>query len=195
MDRRLPPSVTEENVPVTVKWFNSSKGFGFVTAEEGGNRDVFIHASVLTEHGYNELPDGTSLVVDLMETQRGMQVAAVHSVDTSTAQPSSGRSGGPGGGGYDRGPRDRGGFDRGDRGPRREFNDGPLSDPIDGTVKFFDPGKGYGFIVMDDGSRDVFVASRALERAGLQSLEPEQRVRVQTRMGQKGPMAESVEVI
>jgi CspA family cold shock protein len=48
---------------------------------------------------------------------------------------------------------------------------------------------------MDDGSRDVFISARTLERNGLMSVEPEQRVRVTTRMGQKGPMAESVELI
>ncbi|MDJ0685701.1 MAG: cold shock domain-containing protein [Alphaproteobacteria bacterium] len=180
MDRRLPPAVTEENVPVTVKWFNSSKGFGFVVSPDGG-KDIFIHASVLTEHGYNELPDGATLDVDLMETNRGIQVAKVHAVDASTA--TQGRPG-PSGGGFERRPR------------RNEYeNDEPAGPPIDGVVKFYDEGKGYGFIVMDDGSRDVFVSARTVERAGIHTLAPEQRVRVQAKMGPKGPMADRIELI
>ncbi len=183
MDRRLPPAVTDESVSVTVKWFNVSKGFGFVLPE-GGTTDVFIHASVLTETGNTNLPEGTTLVVDLMETNRGKQVAKVHSVDLSTAQQ----------------PSSRGGFggDRGSRPPRPDYNDfddAPVGPPIDGTVKFFDAGKGYGFVVMDDGSRDVFLSMRTLERCGVPPLEPEQRVRLTTKAGQKGPMAESVELL
>ena len=47
----------------------------------------------------------------------------------------------------------------------------------------------------DDGGKDVFVSLRTLERSGINGLQPEQRVRVETRMGQKGPMAESIELI
>jgi CspA family cold shock protein len=183
MDRRLPPAVSDENVTATVKWFNATKGFGFIIPESGG-RDIFIHASVIAETGNSELPEGATLVVDVMETARGKQVAKIHSVDMSSAQAPVSR-----GGGYAPSePRDRGGSDMDDR-------DAPVGPPIDGTIKFFDSGKGYGFIVMDDGSRDVFISARTLERNGLMSVEPEQRVRVTTRMGQKGPMAESVELI
>jgi CspA family cold shock protein len=45
-----------------------------------------------------------------------------------------------------------------------------------GTVKWFDFRKGYGFIEPSDGSRDLFLHIRAVERAGIESLEPGQRV-------------------
>lgn len=86
------------------------------------------------------------------------------------------RSGG-GGGGY-------GGGDRG----------GPPATSVQGTVKFFDAAKGYGFITPDDGGKDVFVSARTLGRVGLTTLENNQRVKMLVRMGQKGPMADSVEL-
>jgi CspA family cold shock protein len=66
---------------------------------------------------------------------------------------------------------------------------------LDGTVKFYNAEKGFGFIVPDDGSKDVFVSARTLTRAGIGALQPEQRVRVATRMGDKGPMAHRVELL
>lgn len=71
----------------------------------------------------------------------------------------------------------------------------PAGAVVEGTVKFFNPEKGFGFVTPDDGGKDVFVSARTLERIGMAGLEPEQRVRLTTRMGQKGPMAEHVEVI
>ncbi|HKY95653.1 MAG TPA: cold-shock protein, partial [Kiloniellales bacterium] len=93
-----------------------------------------------------------------------------------------------GGGGYDRGPRGGGGFAGGDRG-------GPPATSVQGTVKFFDAAKGYGFITPDDGGKDVFVSARTLGRVGLTTLENNQRVKMLVRMGQKGPMADSVELL
>ncbi len=66
---------------------------------------------------------------------------------------------------------------------------------MEGTVKFYNHEKGFGFVVPDGGSKDVFVSARVLARAGIQGLDPEQRVRMMTRMGHKGPMADSIEII
>jgi CspA family cold shock protein len=62
-------------------------------------------------------------------------------------------------------------------------------------VKFFDAAKGYGFITPDDGGKDVFVSARTLGRVGLTTLENNQRVKMLVRQGQKGPMADQVELI
>jgi CspA family cold shock protein len=66
---------------------------------------------------------------------------------------------------------------------------------VEGTVKFYDPVRGYGFAVPDGGGRDVFISSRSLERSGVTTLASEQRVRMSTSVGKKGPMANSVELL
>jgi CspA family cold shock protein len=66
---------------------------------------------------------------------------------------------------------------------------------MEGTVKFYSAEKGFGFIIPDDGSKDVFISARVLERAGLQTLGPDQRVRVVARVGQKGPTADRIEIL
>ena len=57
---------------------------------------------------------------------------------------------------------------------------------IKGTVKWFNPGKGYGFITPDDGSKDAFVHITAVQNAGLDSLNEGQRVQYELKTGQNG---------
>jgi CspA family cold shock protein len=61
-----------------------------------------------------------------------------------------------------------------------------------GTVKWFNAEKGYGFITVDDGGADVFVHFSAIQSSGYKSLEENQRVEFEIGKGQKGPQAESV---
>ncbi|GII21443.1 cold-shock protein [Planosporangium mesophilum] len=61
-----------------------------------------------------------------------------------------------------------------------------------GTVKWFNADKGFGFISPDEGGPDVFVHFSAIESGGYRSLEENQRVEFQVTQGQKGPQAEQV---
>jgi CspA family cold shock protein len=178
-------------VTATVKWFNPSKGFGFVQAGPNGP-DVFVHASVMTRAGLTNLPNGATLVCDISEGDRGLQVSAIHSMDASTAEPE-GFSERPRGGGFRDGPPRRSGG--GDRHDRFDRDGGGEEHELTGTVKFYDANKGYGFVVPDGGERDVFVPGRVLPKTGLQRLEPNQRVRLRYREGDKGPLATWVESI
>jgi CspA family cold shock protein len=114
------------------------------------------------------------MVCDLGPGQRGPQVVTVHTVDMATAAP------------------------RRPAAPRDAVSSAPRGEPgptVEGRVKFFSADKGFGFIAVDDGGKDVFVHIRALEKSGLRTLEPDQRVRLTVTMGQKGPQAETVAVI
>lgn len=64
-----------------------------------------------------------------------------------------------------------------------------------GTVKWFNAEKGYGFIAQDDGGADVFVHYSAIESDGYRSLEEAQRVEFEITQGPKGPQAESVRAL
>ncbi len=65
-----------------------------------------------------------------------------------------------------------------------------------GTVKWFNPAKGYGFIEPEDGSKDAFVHISAVERAGLRSLTEGQKVSYELQTGQNGKSsAENLSVV
>ena len=59
----------------TVKWFNSEKGFGFITGEDG--KDVFVHFSAIQSDGYKTLEEGQKVEFDVVESERGLQAANV----------------------------------------------------------------------------------------------------------------------
>lgn len=58
-----------------VKWFNSTKGFGFITTEEG--KDVFVHFSAIKMDGYKSLEENEEVEFDVVDGQKGPQAANV----------------------------------------------------------------------------------------------------------------------
>jgi len=59
----------------TVKWFNSEKGFGFLSVE--GEEDVFVHFSAITGEGYKSLEEGQKVQFDVVDGARGPQASNV----------------------------------------------------------------------------------------------------------------------
>jgi len=59
----------------TVKWFNSDKGFGFITAENGN--DVFVHFSAIQGEGFKTLDEGQKVEFEVVDGNRGPQAANV----------------------------------------------------------------------------------------------------------------------
>jgi cold shock protein len=67
----------------TVKWWNDSKGFGFLTRETGP--DVFVHYTALDVIGFKTLPEGAAVEFEVLETERGPQAACVKVLKRQTA--------------------------------------------------------------------------------------------------------------
>jgi CspA family cold shock protein len=72
------------HVRATVKWYNPTKGFGFVTPNDG-SVDVFLHVSVVEQAGLQSLDEGAILVCDLADGQQGAQVSTIHNMETGSA--------------------------------------------------------------------------------------------------------------
>jgi CspA family cold shock protein len=66
---------------------------------------------------------------------------------------------------------------------------------MQGTVKWFNSEKGYGFIQPDDGSADVFVHYSEIQTNGYKTLDENQRVEYEVGQGQKGPQAQTVRTV
>ncbi len=60
----------------TVKWFNATKGFGFI-APEGGGKDVFVHRSAIEGSGYTELSEGQNIEFQSQQAPKGPQATRV----------------------------------------------------------------------------------------------------------------------
>jgi cold shock protein len=162
-----------------IKWFNRSKGFGFIIPNDGSG-DVFLPLSALERAGHSEAPDGASVVFEWMQGPKGRAVAQVLELDLSTAAPRAPREnrfrGGRGGGdGYD--------------------EPAGSTESLDGVVKWYDPARGFGFILPNDGSKDIFVHVTALRRSGIEMLEPGQPVRMMVAQARRGREASSLQLI
>jgi cold shock protein len=151
-----------------VKWFNPSKRYGFVELLDGSG-DAFMHATVLRRMGVEDLQPGETLELRLAPGQRGPQVTEIISIDSSTAVPASGRA-------------------------SFAVSAAEASVEETGIVKWYSSVKGFGFIVRDQGGKDIFVHASVLQRAGLINLSEGQRVVVGVVEGRKGPEATSIQL-
>ena len=64
-----------QRVPGTVKWFNDSKGFGFIQQESGA--DVFVHHTAIQSEGFKSLKEGQKVTMEVTQGQKGPQAANV----------------------------------------------------------------------------------------------------------------------
>jgi CspA family cold shock protein len=170
----------EPAVDAIVKWFKSDKGFGFVELANGTG-DAFLHIGAVQAAGYETLPPGAKLQVQVTSSVKCQQVARIIDVDLAgaaeRAPPPPPRSGG---GGFDS-PR-----------PRRQSPDPSSAVPVSGKVKWFDETKGFGFVQSNDGGKDVFVHISILGPSGVNRLAEGQPVTMQVVDTAKGREALSI---
>ena len=167
----MPPQVVGEGKGV-VKFFNPQKGFGFIVRDDGGE-DVFVHISAVEAAGLTDLADGQPLEFTLVD--RGGRISATDiKIDGEPMEVvRTPRPEGASGGGFS------------DRGPQRQLT----GEKAQGTVKFFNSMKGFGFISRDDGQPDAFVHISAVERAGLSSLNEGDRFEFDIEVDRRGKFA------
>ena len=162
-----------------VKWFMPMKGYGFLEPEDG-SADVFCHLSAVEASGRDTLPQGAVVNCEIVPGDRGPQVSRILSVDLPPA-------------GHDPAYRSQ---PFGARYPDPQVG-APASAVVDlpATVKFFDPARGFGFVIPDSGGREVFVHSSVLFRSGMTDLQPGQRVFVRAESVPRGLQATEIEPV
>ena len=168
-DRR--PEFFREDTPpgrqveAKIKWFNASKGFGFVTMSDG-SQDAFLPMAILRRAGYEDVREGASITCEVSAGAKGPLVTNVLNIDSSTAVA-----------------------------PGAEHRPTRPATAMEGAVKWFEAEKGYGFISPDGGGKDVFIHITALRRSGITALSPGQRVQVDVVDGKKGLEADRITLI
>ena len=158
----------------TLKWFDSTRGFGFIVGDDAQAGDILIHFSVLESHGRRTLPEGARVECLAEQRERGLQATEILSIDLTHAVEAPARQ----------------------RSTGERINPVALLEsagPFEGVaVKWFNRLKGYGFLVRDSDSADIFVHMETLRRAGVIEVEPGQRFSARIVDGKKGPLAVEV---
>lgn len=160
----------QRQVQGQVKWFDPSKGFGFVVADLGGP-DILLHANVLRNFGQGSVVDGSSIEILVQDTQRGLQATQVLSITPPKVDSSV---------------------------PLRDMVEFTPDDiakrPIEpARVKWFDKAKGFGFANIFGNDEDVFIHVEVLRRSGLSDLQSGEAVGLRLVDGERGRMA--IEVV
>ena len=159
------PQAEGATVEAAVKWFNATKGYGFVELSDGRG-DAFLHLKTLRETGRQTLPSGAKIRVVARAGSRGAEVVRVVEIDTRSAI---------------------------ERSSRRPTVDPSAAFDLTGKVKWFDDARGFGFIAGDDFGRDVFIHSTTLGAAGIRGLVEGQAVSMRVIETSKG--REAIEIV
>lgn len=152
-----------------VKWFDPSKGFGFVVSD-GGGPDILLHVNVLRNYGQSSVADGARIELSAHKTERGVQATQVHAVLPAQSSQSQVLS-------------DIVGVDP----------DVVAAIPIEpARVKWFDKSKGFGFANAFGRNDDIFLHIEVLRQSGLSDLQPGEALALRVIMGERGHMAAEV---
>ncbi|PNG24859.1 cold-shock protein [Methylocella silvestris] len=171
----MPMPTSGPSIDAVVKWFKGDKGFGFVELGNGTG-DAFLHIGALQAAGYETVPPGAKLKVNVSNGMKGAQVTRVLEVDTAGAAERAPQQ-----------PR----FSDSPR-PARRAPDPSTAISVTGTVKWFDDNKGFGFVQSNDGGKDVFVHISILGPSGVQNLAEGQPVSMRVVDTPKGREALSI---
>lgn len=149
-----------------LKWFNAAKGFGFVVPENT-TIDAFLHITQLQKLGVHGLGDGAEVMCAVEERPKGAIVTDLVEILWHGDLPTSAVQ-------------------------QDLTQDGVFL--TKGIVKLYQADKGFGFIVPDDGMKDIFVHQSCLDECEIAELYAGQRVRVSFKLANKGREAVKIEI-
>ncbi len=158
----------EENISTVkmhLKWFNGTKGFGFLVPDEG-NFDAFLHITTLQKAGLHSIGEGAILMCKVFNSNKGHQVREIIEV-----------------------------LDQGTMSTMPEIDEETGTVTMGGLVKWYKPEKGFGFIIPDDGMKDIFIHKTLLDKLEVEQLEAGQRVKVTLKFVDKGREAVDLSII
>ncbi|RYH03038.1 cold shock domain-containing protein [Salipiger sp. IMCC34102] len=159
-------SETGERVEGVVKWFDTSKGYGFVLREDGGP-DVLLHGNVLRNFGQTSVADGSRIILHAIETPRGRQagrIEAIYPPESTHAVPLEDQT---------------------------ELTPGDLErlEPLPARIKWFDRAKGFGFANAYGARDDIFLHAEVLRAAGLAEMTTGEALVIRVVEGARGRVA------
>lgn len=146
----------------TIKWFDLSKGYGFVVPDNG-LPDVLLHVTCLSQHGVQIAREGARVVLEAVRGARGLAAFRILSIDNSIAPAQS-----------------------------PMVLSTLASAPQRAQVKWFDRRRGFGFLTQGEGTRDIFVHIETLRSCGMTELWVGQAVLVSFCEGPNGLVATEV---
>jgi cold shock protein len=158
----------------TVKWFNTTKGFGFVALTDG--TEAFLHVSAVEAAGLPAPREGATIKCEVGPGKKGPQVTRVVEIAGGGAAPAPSHA---------------------MRGSARPLDAAMMENTVEveGTLKWFSLERGYGFVTADDGLPDIFIHGDCLRRAGVPTLLPEQRLSVTVATTAKGREGRAIRIL